>query len=376
MLFEPFQIKNVTFANRILRSSMGGRTAYYDGTVSPAWVHFEKRFAEGGVAGIISPTISINEARQSPLEYPSLHEDRFVGPLRDAVQEIRDSGSRGKGECRYIVQIGDTGGHTHTSLRPQDADRVSASAFFDFRYGYSNSARSMRPREIQSTITDFEQAARRVVAAKCDGLEITASKGYLIHQFLNPVTNRRTDEYGGSVDKRFQLLAEIVSRVRKAIGPDFLFGVRLAAKDFSFSWLNPRFPLARPLPKWDEWNGNGLAETMHYAQRLEALGVDYLHIDSGFGFPNPTWKSGQLPRPGSRRNLQRLPFPEREGVGARHLVQFVSCRNKKSDIRPGVALQAGGERRLRCCDPPCRPNPRDRQWRISGSRRHRVRASV
>jgi len=51
---------------------MGGRNSYYDGTVSPAWIHFEKKFAEGGVAGIISPTISVNEARMSPLEYPSL----------------------------------------------------------------------------------------------------------------------------------------------------------------------------------------------------------------------------------------------------------------------------------------------------------------
>ena len=112
MLFEPFRIKNVTFANRILRSSMGGRNSYYDGTVSPAWIHFEKKFAEGGVAGIISPTISVNEARMSPLEYPSLHDDRFVGPLRDAVSRIKAGG--GKEECRYIIQLGDTGGtHPH-----------------------------------------------------------------------------------------------------------------------------------------------------------------------------------------------------------------------------------------------------------------------
>ena len=184
MLFEPFRIKNVTFANRILRSSMGGRTSYYDGTVSPAWVHFEKRFAEGGVAGMISPTISVNEARMSPLEYPSLHDDRFVDPLRKAVAEIRRAGSH-EGGCRYIVQLGDTGGHTHTSLRPQEADRVSASAFFDFLFGYPNSARAMSVAEIGSTVEDFRKAARRVVAAECDGIEITASKGYLIHQFLN-----------------------------------------------------------------------------------------------------------------------------------------------------------------------------------------------
>jgi 2,4-dienoyl-CoA reductase-like NADH-dependent reductase (Old Yellow Enzyme family) len=294
VLFEPFQIKNVKFANRILRSSMGGRNSYYDGTVSPAYVHFEKRFAQGGVAGLISPTISVNEARMSPLEYPSLHDDRFVGPFRDAVREIK-AGGRGEGGCCYIVQIGDTGGHTHTSLKPQDADRISASAFFDILYGYANSSRAMSLAEIQSTVRDFEQAARRVVAAGCDGIEVTASKGYLIHQFLNPLTNRRTDDYGGSVDNRFRLLEDIVKAVRQAIGPDFLFGVRLSAKDFNFSPPNLRFPLTWPPPPWRDWIGNDLAESTYYATKLEQLGVDYLHIDSGFGFPNPKGSPGGFP---------------------------------------------------------------------------------
>ena len=92
MLFEPLRIKNVDFANRVLRSSIGGRMAYYDGTISPAYVHFEKRFADNGVAGIISPTISVNEKRMSPQEYPSLHDDRFIEPLREAVS--RDQGGQ------------------------------------------------------------------------------------------------------------------------------------------------------------------------------------------------------------------------------------------------------------------------------------------
>lgn len=294
MLFDPFRIKNVEFNNRILRSSIGGRTAYYDGTVSPAWVHFEKRFAAGGVAGLISPTISVNEARQSPLEYPSLHDDRFIVPLRDAVREIR-AGGRGEHPCRYIVQLGDTGGHTHTSLKPQDLDRISASAFFDPLYGYHNSTRSMTLAEIGSTIEDFRHAARRVRAAECDGIEITASKGYLIHQFLNPLTNRRTDRYGGSIDNRFQLLRDIVGAVRQEVGADFLLGVRLSARDYSFSLFAPRFPLSWPLPPWHEWAGNDLAQTTYYAQKLEALGVDYLHVDSGFGFPNPHGSPGGYP---------------------------------------------------------------------------------
>jgi 2,4-dienoyl-CoA reductase-like NADH-dependent reductase (Old Yellow Enzyme family) len=125
VLFEPFRIKNVTFDNRVLRSSIGGRTSYYDGTVSPAWVHFEKRFAEGGVAGLISPTISVNEARQSPLEYPSLHDDRFIGPFRDAVREIKAAG-RGNNRCRYIVQIGVLRSVVRVSQqRPADESRLN-----------------------------------------------------------------------------------------------------------------------------------------------------------------------------------------------------------------------------------------------------------
>jgi 2,4-dienoyl-CoA reductase (NADPH2) len=308
LLFEPFQIKKVTFANRILRSSMGGRTAYYDGTVSPAWTHFEKRFAHGGVAGIISPTISVNEARMSPLEYPSLHDDRFIGPMRDAVREIKASSPRPEG-CRYIIQIGDTGGHTHTSLRPQDADRVSSSAFFDFLFGYQNTARPMSDVEIRSTICDFREAAGRVVTTGADGIEVTASKGYLIHQFLNPAVNRRTDGYGGSLQKRFHLLSEIVKAVRSEIGPEFLFGVRLSASDYFRRPFNIMIPLSRPLPSWQEYrHGNDLPETTYYARQLEKLGVDYLHVDAGFGFPNPAGSPGLYPDEGFRTFVNATRF--------------------------------------------------------------------
>jgi 2,4-dienoyl-CoA reductase-like NADH-dependent reductase (Old Yellow Enzyme family) len=295
MLFEPFRIKHIDFGNRVLRSSMGGRNAFYDGTVSPAWTHFEKRFAERGLAGIISATISVNETRMSPLEYPALHSDRFVAPLRKAIHEIRNVGTA-PGGCKYIIQLGDTGAATHTSLRRQEGDRLSASWFFDFLYGYHNSALPMSPAQIKTTILNFKQAARRAAEAECDGIEVTASKGYLIHQFLNPATNRRKDAYGGSVEKRFRLLQDIVEAVREAVGADFLFGVRLSARDFNFLPLNLRFPPVWPLRHY--YFGNDLPETKYYARQLQDLGVDYLHIDSGFGFPNPMGSPGEYPDEG------------------------------------------------------------------------------
>lgn len=122
---------------------------------------------------------------------------------------------------------------------------------------------------------------------------MTDCKGYLIHQFLNPATNRRTDAYGGSVDKRFRLLREICQAVRRDAGDDFLFGVRLSAVDNYTRPIDVRWPTA--LQHWSASHGNGLPETLHYGKEPASLGVDYLHISSGFGFINPTESPGAWP---------------------------------------------------------------------------------
>jgi 2,4-dienoyl-CoA reductase-like NADH-dependent reductase (Old Yellow Enzyme family) len=290
MLFEPFKINGVEFSNRVLRSSIGGRTSYYDGTISPAFTDFERRFAENGVGGIISATISVNRRRMSPLQYPALHDDRYIGPLRETVRAVQALGSR------YIIQIGDPGGHTHTGLLPEEEDARSASSGFDFLYGYRNKTIAMTENEIEATIEDFASAARRVRETGSDGVEITASKGYIIHQFLNPATNRRTDAYGGSAEKRFHFLERIIRATRERVGRDYLLGVRLSAQDYNYLPLNLRFPPVFPLRHY--FMGNTLKETLPYAKKLEALGVDYLHIDSGFGFPNPKGNTGTYPQTG------------------------------------------------------------------------------
>lgn len=292
MYLDPLRISNIEFKNRILRSSIGGRMAHYDGTVSAAWTHFEKRFARAGLAGVISATISVNKARMSPLEYPTLHGDSFVPPLRAAIREIKE----GAPDCRYIIQLGDTGGHTHTSAFPQPEDGLSSSAYTDLLYGYRNRTRAMTIEQIGRSVSDFAQAARRAREAGCDGVEITASKGYLLHQFLNPGVNRRRDAYGGSVDNRFRIVDEVIRAVRHEIGHDFLLGVRISARDYNYLPVNLRLPIVWPLRYY--FMGNDLPETIHYAKCLEALGVNYLHVDCGFGFPNPKGSPGKYPDAG------------------------------------------------------------------------------
>jgi len=287
MLFEPFKLKTIELKNRILRSSMGGKTSYYGGAVSPAWQRFDTRIAERGVAAIISATISVDNRRWAPLQYPKISEDRFIAPLQAGVRAVKAHG------CHYIMQIGDGGYHAQMSILPKTEDSKTASPMFDLVFGYTNRTTAMTVEEIEKTVSNFAAGARRAREAEFDGVEIAAHKGYLIHQFLNPGTNRRTDSYGGSTEKRFRLLREVIEATRKAVGQDYLLGVRMSAVDRNYLPVNVRLPVVFPLKHY--LMGNTLTETLGYGRELAKLGVDYLHITSGFGFINPGESPGSWP---------------------------------------------------------------------------------
>lgn len=288
---DEYTIKNVRFKNRILRSSVGGRTSNYDGTVTDVWKNFEKRFADGNVGGIISTTFHVNKDRVSPLQYPSIAEDKYVPYLKKYIEGIK----RDRPDCRYLIQIGDPGYSTYTSLFAEDQDAKSSAAGFDFAFGYGNRRLPMTTAEIERAISDYAAAAERVRESGADGLEITATKGYLIHQFLNPGINRRTDDWGGDPDRRFRVLEKTVDAVRARVGSDYLVGIRLSAADFNYSPL--QFSLFR-LPwasRWrEQWFGNDEAQMLEYARRLHGK-IDFLHVVSGYGFPNPRDTPGSFP---------------------------------------------------------------------------------
>jgi len=287
VIFEPFTIKGVTFKNRLVRSSIGGRTAYYDGTVSNAWKNFELRFAQHGVAAIVSATLNVNSHRWSPLEYPQISHDKFIRSLAEGIAAVHRQG------CRYVIQIGDGGSHVQTSLFSQPEDSYGPSPGFDLFFGYRDRRTAMTVADIEQSVAEFGQAARRVRETGADGVEVTASKGYLIHQFLNPAINRRTDRYGGSVEKRFQFLREVITEVRRQAGDDFLVGVRISAKDTNWLPLNLRWPIGWRLRQF--LRGNSLGTYLTYARWLKDLGVDYLHVSNGYGFINPGETPGDFP---------------------------------------------------------------------------------
>jgi len=285
----PITIHDVSFGNRLLRSSIGGRTCNYDGTVTDVWKNFEKRFSDGGVGGIVSTTFHVHEERLSPPQYPSLATKRHMLHLKQRLPAIQQGG-----RCRYIVQIGDPGYVTYSSLFSEDDDGLSSSDGRDFGFGYNNRRRAMSTKQIERSIAEHAAAALRVREAGADGVEIVAGKGYLIHQFLNPAINRRQDDWGGSEDARFRLLDEVLKAVRASVGKDFLVGVRLSGADFNASPLllaAGRWP--SPLLSAALRRGNDVHQMARYGKRMQ--GVDYLHVVAGYGFPNPHDVAGAFP---------------------------------------------------------------------------------
>src|ERR1051326_4323398 len=116
--------------------------------------------------------------------------------------------------------------------------------------------------EINKEIEYFAKAAGRVKRIGCDGLELTAAKGYLIHQFLIPGINRRRDEYG---EDRLLLLEQVVKSIQSEVGRDYLLGVRLSARDMNRRPWNLKWPPAG--------SGNTLEQSIQYGSRLRQLGV-------------------------------------------------------------------------------------------------------
>ncbi len=134
--------------------------------------------------------------------------------------------------------------------------------------------RQLTVEDIKETVDAFAQAARRSVEAGIDVIEIHAAHGYLIHQFLSPITNRRTDQYGGSFENRSRILVEVIQAVRKQIPQEMPLFLRVSSTE----WMEES-DLAKKFGSWD------VESTIKLARLLPELGVDLLDVSSGGNHP-------------------------------------------------------------------------------------------
>jgi len=259
-LFTPFALRDVTFKNRIWIAPMCQYSAV-DGKVGSWHLMHLGSLASGGAGLIIAEASGVLPEGRISVGCPGLWSDDVAESWRPIVDFVHSLNTRIGIQLAHAGRKGSrrldwVGGNAEPHEGGWQVVGPSANAYA----GYPT-ARALEIHEIQATVAAFADAARRAVAVGFDVLEIHAAHGYLLHQFLSPLTNERTDEYGGTFENRVRLLLEVVAAVRGAIPTGMPLLVRISATD----WVDGG---------WD------LDQSVKLSKLMKAAGVDLVHVST------------------------------------------------------------------------------------------------
>jgi len=233
-LFSPIKIRGLEVKNRLWVSPMCMYSCENQDGVVGDWhlVHLGSR-AIGGAGMVIAEASGVNpEGRISPW-CPGLWDDSQIAPWKKITDFIHAAGSKSG------IQLAHAGrkGSAHrpisgTGSVPVDQGGWETYSATSEAFEGLAAPRELRADELGQLVADFAAAAKRAKTAGFDLVEIHAAHGYLLHQFLSPITNKRTDQYGGTLANRARLLLEIVAAVRQAVGDQMPVLVRFSATDY------------------------------------------------------------------------------------------------------------------------------------------------
>ncbi len=212
-LFSPIQIKNMTLRNRIVMLPMSLFLHEKDGTVGERFIDFFVARAKGG-AGLID--IPFEPICDGVCVEPGLYDDRFIPGVRALTSRLHSHGAKVSVQLIISYQV---------VLKDNIAEVVAPSPVF-------NKMTRCIPREltldeIHTIVSAYGAAARRALEGGADAVEVLIAAGYLLNRFLSPISNKRTDEYGGSLENRMRIILEVIESIKKEVGEDFPILCRL-----------------------------------------------------------------------------------------------------------------------------------------------------
>ena len=248
MLFAPGKIGHMELRNRVVMAPMVVQLAAENGAVTPRGIEYYARRAQGGAAMVIVEATWITPEGKAFACQAGLDRNALIPGHFELVEAIHRHGA--KAAC----QLHHGGARANPVLTGGIIVAPSAVA----EAGVAVVPRELAPQEIVALADAYARAAQRAQRAGYDAVELHGAHGYLIHQFLSPVTNRRTDEYGGSAVKRMRFAALVIDRVRAAVGSRYPILFRLSAE-----------------------GGYGIDEAVEIAHALDACGVDAIHVSIG-----------------------------------------------------------------------------------------------
>ena len=222
LLFSPGKIGGLTLPNRIAMTAASASLSQPDGTMTEDMLAYYEARAKGGVGLIITEMVCVDEDRGVlfPRELNAAREEN-IPSFRRLADRVHPHGTK------IFAQLFHPGANADPKLNPLDL--ISASPARGKKRGQ---ARAATAEEIHAIAAKFGKAARRVQEAGFDGVEVHAGHHYFLHSFLSPVTNHRTDGYGGSLENRTRILREIVEAIRAACGRDFPLMFRISLEEY------------------------------------------------------------------------------------------------------------------------------------------------
>ena len=258
-LFSPLTLRGLTLRNRIVMAPMCTYSAVNDGRATD-WhlAHYLAR-AVGGAGLLITEATAVERRGRISQRDLGLWDDAQIEPLARIVRLVQVEGAA------IGVQLAHAGRKAWSADKGHGPEPSVAPSPLPFADEW-HTPHELSPAEIDHIVSAWQAAATRADAAGCDVIEIHAAHGYLNHQFLSPLSNRRADDYGGSLANRMRFLLRVTEAVRRVWPQDRPLFVRVSATDWAPGGLTPD-------------------EIVVVARALKERGVDVVHCSSGGTVP-------------------------------------------------------------------------------------------
>ncbi len=253
LLFESGYIGTLQLPNRIIRSATAERMAEPDGRPRVPLRDVYRELSLGGVGLIITGHMYVHPSGKAHPEMTGIHDDELIPHLAELTATVHQTGGR------IAVQIN----HGGMQCSPETVAETVAPSPMEGSL-VSRSPRELTADEIPALVQAYADAARRAVLAEFDAVQIHGAHGYLVSQFLSPLTNRRTDRWGGDFEGRLRFLRAICEAVRDEVGPDYPVFIKLGMVDGVDGGLTP-------------------ADGVRVAAALADIGLDGIEISGGLG---------------------------------------------------------------------------------------------
>ncbi len=264
-LFTPIKLRDLTLNNRIVISPMGQYSSENGSATDWHLIHLGQ-FSLSGAGLVMTEVSAVNPVGRVSAECAGMWSEANEIAMKRVIDACKRYGvgahglqlghSGRKGSSQTLVQGG-------KPLNPQQEGGWQTVAPSALAYGQDwQTPLPLTRVEIDSLKVDFVEAVKRAHRIGYDLVELHAGHGYLMHQFLSPLSNQRSDEYGGSLENRLRLPLEVFALMRSVWPADKPMGIRVSATD----WVE------------GGWN---LDETVVFAQELKKLGCDYIDVSSG-----------------------------------------------------------------------------------------------